>query len=627
MVTVAAFFCVIAAACILWKVKFESILPHGFVSAMILFTALAMGGKLLWIDAIAVLLLEACAGLLLFAIVTRRTTFSALGKSIGAYVFTPGLLCFGCLAAFFWAASQPMAVWWQDDLRQWALMPKSLWLLGGLVDGTRHLCLNYASYTPGLQVVQWWMMHVAGEWREGTLYFTLMISYCIFLLPLLSAVRWRRAYWVPLILIFCAVFPVWGNAVSYAFLSVDTLLSLCFGYALVQVWQLRKGDTSRLISIGFALCGLVLIKQVGILLAAFVILLLLVWKGLRGQRKWGMALCLLSPFAIWGGWMLFCRVNGLSGIHMTSIVDQIQSFLTGSYTPPEGSEGMLSALWRALTTFYTDDIIFDTLPWLKLPKLFWLALMPCVPLLLGAVKAYPFKDMKKLSLSLAALEVIYAAVIYASFFTAFYGESSVYAHQIETNSLSLLGMERYMAPALLGCGMLNLHLILRALSEKHTPGPRVLSFCIAGSLAIVCAMSINWQMMEEMLIPSRYIQHDRAAGSEVQVRENCRWIDPLEGNEDAKVLLALDYNSYYQKDVAYAFAPVQFMLPELGCAESKESLEAFILQHQITHLIFIDDISPLYPLACEILGEDDVYTDTFYTVVPAENGILLEEYW
>ena len=185
-----------------------------------------------------------------------------------------------------------------------------------------------------------------------------------------------------------------------------------------------------------------------------------------------------------------------------------------------------------------------------------------------------------------------------------------------------------MAPLLLGCGTLNLDLILRALSREHAPRPRILSSCIAIFLAIVCAASVNWQMMAEMLIPYRYIQHDRSVSSEVQVRENCRWIDPLEGNEDAKVLLALDYNSYYQKDVAYAFAPVKFMLPELGCAESKEALEAFMLEKQVSHIIFIDDISPLYPLACKIMGEDDLYTDTFYTVIPDGNGgVTMEEYW
>jgi len=100
---------------------------------------------------------------------------------------------------------------------------------------------------------------------------------------------------------------------------------------------------------------------------------------------------------------------------------------------------MLPALWRALITPYTDNVIFDTLPWLKLPKPFWLALMPCVPLLLSAVKAYPFMNMKKLSLSLATLELICAAVIYASFFTAFYGESSVYAHNYRNKDLVTIG--------------------------------------------------------------------------------------------------------------------------------------------------------------------------------------------
>ena len=626
MVTVTAFLCVISAACVVWKIRFENMLPRAFVTAMMLLTVLAAGGKLLWTDAVSLVLLAASAGLLLFALASKRVTFRALGKSIAAYVFTPGLVCFGCLVAIFWIAAEPMAVWWQDDLRQWALEPKSLWLLGGLVDGSRHLGVPYGSYTPGLQVFQWWMMHVIGEWHEGTLYFALMISYCVFLLPLLNALRWRQAYWIPVFLIFCVAFPVWGNVTSYSFLSVDTSLSLCFGYTLVQIWRLRKNDISRLVSIGFGLCGLVLIKQVGALLAAFAIVLLLLWKRPHGQRRLALALCLCSPFAVWGLWMLFCQLNGLSGIHLTSILTQATSLLDGSYVPPEGSQGMLPALLHTLLTPYTDDVVFDTLPWLKLPKLFWLVLMPCVPLLMGAMKAHPRKDMVRLSLGIAGLELLYAATIYASFFTAFYGESSVYAHSIETNTLTMLGMERYMAPLLFGGGMLNLDLLLRALRKEHAPRSRTLSYCAAGLLAIMCAASVNWQVLTETLIPDRYIQHDRSVGSEVLVRDNCRWIDPVEGDENVKVLLGLDYNSYYLKDVAYAFAPVKFILPQLGCAESKETLEAFVLANQVTHLIFIDDASPLYPLACEIAGEEYIYTDTFYAVIPLEEGgITLEE--
>ena len=189
-----------------------------------------------------------------------------------------------------------MVVWWTDDAGYWALEVKSLWYFNGLVGAQEHLALAFGTYLPGMQLLQWWAMHAMGTWSEPALYATLFISYAAFLLPLLDGISWRQWWAIPLMLAGMLAFPVWGNAFSYTILSVDTVLALCFGYALARIWRLRPHDRAGLWAVGLALCAMTLLKQTGVLFAAFAIIWLLALKRERGGHGgWAMGLCCAAP--------------------------------------------------------------------------------------------------------------------------------------------------------------------------------------------------------------------------------------------------------------------------------------------------------------------------------------------
>jgi len=81
--------------------------------------------------------------------------------------------------------------------------------------------------------------------------------------------------------------PALMNIDAYDMLRVDTMLSLCMGYAMLQavrLWRAEQGGRWELVCFGLSLCALVLIKQIGI--GWVVLLTAMLWMLLgRGERR------------------------------------------------------------------------------------------------------------------------------------------------------------------------------------------------------------------------------------------------------------------------------------------------------------------------------------------------------
>ena len=292
--------------------RFEQVLPAVTLGAMVLLAALAMAGRLALTDVFAVSAFVLLVLWLLCTLLRRKITPATLLANLWRYGVTPGLLLFVALAAFYWYVSAPMTVWWRDDLAHWGLQVKTLWFSGGLVSGAESLNPRFGDYPPGVQVLQWLAMHAQGAWSEQSLYFTLFLLYAVFLLPLVSRLRWRRAWLLPLLFVGFVALPTWGNVLSYVFLGVDTALALCFGYVLWLIWKHERGDGLSLTAIALGMVGLCLIKQIGALLCVFAALLFILR---RADKPFRSLWVLLAPVAVVGGWFLYCGSMGLSGFN------------------------------------------------------------------------------------------------------------------------------------------------------------------------------------------------------------------------------------------------------------------------------------------------------------------------
>lgn len=601
--------------------RFEQVLPAVTLGAMVVLTALAMAGSLALADTAAV---ASCALLvlwMLYGLLRRKTTPAALLKDLLRYGITPGLLLFALLAAFYWYASAPMTVWWRDDLAHWGLQVKTLWFSGGLVRGAESLNPRFGDYPPGVQVLQWLAMHAQGAWSEQALYFTLFLLYAVFLLPLASRLRWRRAWLLPLLFVAFVALPTWGNVFSHVFLGVDTALALCFGYVLLTIWRHERGDGVSLTAIALGLVGLCLIKQIGVLLCVFAAILYLLRRADQPLRSLFVLLALVVAV---GGWYLYCGAMGLSGFNTGGAEYQLGAMLTGTYQLPENAAGILPALLGALCVRYVGDITLYTAAPLGLPLIVWLVLFPLLALGLGVGKAIPMARARLAAVFLAGTTLLYLAVMYLSFFTTFYYETSVYTGAQAGNMVLLI--ERYMAPVILGEMMLLITLLQEAAQTNRLTlrKPPVLAALAAAVLLL--AATTNWAVMCCVLVPDNYYQGEHAIGSEATVRDQETWGSALEGDTGARVLIDLPATSDYTKEIVYSFAPAKFFQESPQNTASPEALAAYLIENNIGYLICLDETSTLAQAAAPLAGEDGFCAYTLFAVEADEGTVTLYGY-
>ena len=619
MINAIAFFLTILYLSARLRRQFTDILPIITLAGMLLLSSLAMVGHLAWIDCCSAVLCVALVALLLFDLLRSQKSAKALWRGFCQYSLTSGLLLFILLAAFFWFAAEPMTVWWRDDLAHWGLNVKSLWYSDGLVSGSQHLNERFGDYPPGVQVLTWLVMHIQGAWSEQALYFTLFTTYAVFLLPLFRSLTWKWFYLLPLVFILCIAIPTWGNVLSFVFLGIDTTLSLCFGYVLVLVWRHKQGDWFDLLAIALGLCGLFLIKQIGLLLAVFAILLLALRKS---EKPLSLFAATLPVFAVTAAWFLYCRFMGLSGYNATGAFSKVLALLHGTYIPPENAALVLPTLLQSLNTKYVGEIVQHTAPLLILPPSVWLVGLPLLPLFFGCCQRSG-KSMLLITLSLLSTSLVYIAVIYLSFFTTFYYETNVYTGRFADNMVILI--ERYMAPVIIGNAMLVLAILLDALhnaSERKQKSKPIILLALLTSLIL---LGTNWVLLGKVLNPDQYYQGEHAIGSEATVRDQESWGSARDEATDARVLIDLDSTSDYIKEIVYSFAPAKFFLQTPESTASPEALAQYIQAQHITHLVCLQEDSLLAQAVTPLIGEDWFYTYTLYSITLEDSELVFTE--
>ncbi|MEG1084647.1 MAG: hypothetical protein RSE04_09460, partial [Hydrogenoanaerobacterium sp.] len=452
MILLLSLLLVLFLLCWIFQKRFEQMLVP-FVSALMLaIYPFALAQRL---DAFVFFACGAAMFLLVWASVLcfrQKIKFASLPRLI----CTPGFVCFALLTAFLYIGSVPRMVWWGDDIRYWALQPKSLYLSGGFLNGTMSLLPDFAAYMPGMPLFQWLGLAIFGEWHEGILFFMLWLFWLVLIIPFAERITWKKAYWSPLFMVFAIALPTILNSPSYSFLGVDTALGLCFGYILCQLWQLRapQGATAfRYTCLCLSLCVLVLLKQTGLLL--FVLSISFLPFCLRSKAKpfaLKPLLCTyLPPLLLVLSWFVFCRCNGLGGMHTSALSQHLKELLTGTWVPPEDFDKLLPALWSTLSSghLYSPEHAL-----IEIPSLYRMILLSLAPLLLIPLSRKNKQSLKRLSLWTALVFMLELVGFYFSFLTVFYKE--VFGYVNKGLFLLPLMIERYFCPIAFGLVMLCL---------------------------------------------------------------------------------------------------------------------------------------------------------------------------
>ena len=595
--------------------RVERSLAIVFCLWMLLLSGLAAFNALAWLQWIVIALLVAEGlALLLFL---RRESAGALLNNLKRYVLTPSLAVFGLMAVALYYLCQPMVVWWADDLFYWALVPKSMWFLGGLSDAYGSLAGGFGTYTPGMPVMQWQFFQFFGEFREDLLYYTLYLSYGIFLLPLCERINWRRGWSIPVAAVALIALPMLANALSYTFLCVDTALAACFAFVLLEVNR-ERFDPLAVIS---GLIGLVLLKQVGVILSFGALALALIRHG--GRRSPGrtgtlrVLACWLAPIATLGLWLWVCRLVGLAGSHDESTAQSLTAIFNGTFQWPENFAQMPGAIWYGITHWPTTERLLTAWPILPVPKLFWMLFLCLSPLLLWR------RHGKRIAVGLCAFFLSFSAVylltILMSFATTFGQEIGSYTGE-NINNISLL-LERYLAPLLLGLGALMLAYLIDALSTG-SPAPWYRRAGLTAMTVAIFALCVDWGSIGDTLIPDGYQNREDIFAVAEQTEETNFWADALTDRKNAVILIGFSNDSEYIGNLGYTFAPARFELPVRESGET-DTLVTDLRKRHISYVVCLDDANDLYAAATPLAEDGFMDTYTLYRVQDDGDAVTL----
>ncbi len=595
-----------------YRRRLEETLPLTACLGILLLFVLGMLRRLSWVDGISLALLAATAVGLAVCFLRRRSFGATFFTFLKQYFLTPGLVCVVMTAVLFWVLTSTRYVFLGDDLNYWAVETKSLWYSNGLVDGLRHCALSFSSYTPGMQLVQWWYLHVLGVWRENALYFGLFFTGSLMFLPLLRRVTFRQWYLWLLYLVAAVLGPTVFSDAAYYALSTDAALGFFFGYCLFYLWEASHGSARLpMLAAGAGLAAMVLVKQVAMVwVAASLLFFFLVCQNQKRRKekltlRW---ICvLLAPLVTFIAWFIFCRVMGLGNYLVNKGSDVVRALLQGVYERPAGLGNVLRYIARAFfasphnMSGYWDG----TKSLVGLPMAGWMVTFALIPLFCRrSVQGEERLSWRGAAVRMAGFSTLtglfYLLVFALSFFTIFSHEVYHYAKDME-DVVQL--MDRYFMPYYFGMAYLGIGILANEMQRLREAGARVASRRILATLVTVMFVFGNYQAMWYMW-PSHYAQMQTRRS-----RGPSQWPYPAwalgiaeEARAQTRILPATSNVTFF---LAYAMVPVSFVgLPtqvrEAG--DGPEALKEYIVERGITHVVALDEENENYGFLCRSFG-------------------------
>ena len=606
-----SFSIVLFTLCGLLRRRFETLLPILAGAMILLCYGLACFRKLAVFPWVLYALGLFCLGFLFLCLFSkeRRAFFKALGQ----YAITPGLLAFLLLALFFFSVLREHAVYYTDDLKYWAVEVKSIWANGGLVDSYHHLAPSFMSYTPGIQLFQWIGLFMAGEFSESMMFIMLAIFYAIYLLPFAEKITWRKAYYLPLFLLFSVAFPTFLLANGYHLLQVDSALCLCLSCALRQTWKLIRQEKASLLDcfgLAIILSVLLLIKQSGALWALLAFSLL----PLLGRRKSlplsRQLVVLIIPALVFGSWLLFSALNQLQGMHLKNFDSSLTTLFVESSEGPKNTHLLSASIWGAFLFSYPDMSL------LKIPLLGWALLPPLFTLVMARFEPDNRRIFHRLSLWWLVLCVALLIGFGFIMLTAFRPEFDSYICMDPPRLTGL--MNRYLGVFWLGSLVLCLTIAMD--SQYLQRFPRLtLTIALAGLL-----LFSNWKQLHLDFLSPPY--DDPTTYEIFMLQEENFWTEDvfaeLENPLDAVILYGVNPTPLRPERLQYAVAPLT--IRTFYGDMNEEDMVRYFQHYHISHVLTVDDENPTHATASLFTEDEYIEPYLLYEVIwEEENRPLL----
>ncbi|MEG0639006.1 MAG: hypothetical protein RR824_03140 [Clostridia bacterium] len=600
MLLLVALALIVLTSCLLLKRKFEVVLPTLTGFFILLSYFLSMFKLLFLVPWMIYGLALALPAVLAILCATKKTKLC--WKDVSTYAITPGCISLIATTLLYACVLRTHVVTATDDIYYWAIQPKSILAQNGLVDGFHHLAPRFMNYTPGMQLFQWLGLQMLGEFSEGTLFVMLAIFYSIYLLPFASQITWKKAYYLPLYLVFVLALPTVIFRDAYTMLRVDAALGICLGCALYQAWRLAANPKPALFDcfgLAMTLSTLCLVKQIGAGWALLPLSFLLVFKQKSSRSAAKLWIPIGTVVVVLASWYLFTHIQQLSGMHNQIFQETVTNMAASTWQAPEHLSQMPSAMWSAFLYCDKASLINNPTPApFYPPLLLWFAFVIATPWLLAFFAPREQKSAyRKLSIWWLCCSLLLIVGFAFLFLTAFAPEFDSFIGNADARLQYLL--ERYLGAFLMGGLMLSADLFTTLRKSQW------LKVLIA-SCAIL--LLTNWGQLSLNLVPSNDLTQEPS--DFLYAKEENYWLsdlDALENPNDAIILYGIDPTPIQRERLQYALAPTK-IVTFYGEISNPDFVNLLRYQH-VTHVLCMDDNNPTYFAATDF--SQDGYIDTF----------------
>ena len=305
--------------------RYEKMLPVTCMSLMVVLLLFGLAGALkagfyfvLVICALAYICFFAAAGFYI-----RRDGWSGLLSRLKGTVFTvPGLI-FACFYIFAVYANYDNRVFAWDECSHWALVVKEMTFLDVLSTDSRAVHVMFRSYPPAMALLQYLFERTAilcdpvCAFSERHLFLAYQVFLYSYIFPFFSRANYKKiSAYIMTAVALAAPLLIFKNTLWT--LYIDPFLGIVSGAGLAALFTEERKNALSNIYVLLTAFTLVLIKDAGIMFAAFLVvgyglLLILDMGSSRITRKRGLILlclavvCVAAPKLLWD---LSIQLNG-----------------------------------------------------------------------------------------------------------------------------------------------------------------------------------------------------------------------------------------------------------------------------------------------------------------------------
>ncbi len=392
--------------------------------------------------------------------------------------FTPGLLIFGIVVFLIYLATKGNYVMLFDELRMWGAYPKSIFITNKLMIG-ENLFFS-TEYYPGMPLFQYFFARNYGSFVEAHLYISYGIAVLSLLIPITKKITWKKFWLIIPSILFLYTFPaLFANSgfdalFYYNALYIDPALGMFFGFSLYLSTKKTKNNLFLYILFCLSLSMIVLMKIVGIVLAALVLLSYFLHQWLihkdfsfklKSSYKHLIIPIIILVFTFFSWQITFSSKNNsdVQNTNSSRVNDAIQLFVKPNNKQKEFAKEYINHIFNT-TILINDNKVYNKYTISNITIFFSL----CIILLLFSINN---KSRKNVLLSLFV--GVFSVVVFLIFYLYIY---------VFTFNYAILCYERYLSTVIIGLSFFTIMLIYD--NSRNIKYQSVYNFLISGLLLV-----------------------------------------------------------------------------------------------------------------------------------------------